>query len=55
MEGEDPPQNAGTKLNGMTIHKTIIFVITTMMTSKLVRFYCGTITEEDNFMSKITT
>jgi len=25
-----------------------------MMTSNLIRFYCGTIADEDNFMSKIT-
>jgi hypothetical protein len=55
MEAADPPQNAGTKLNGITSPNNIILVITTMTTSNLIRFYCGTIAEEDNFMSKITT
>jgi len=47
MEATDPPQNAGKKLNGITSHNTIIVVITTMMTSNLIRFYCGIIAEED--------
>jgi hypothetical protein len=55
MEAADPPQNAGTKLNGIISHNIIILVITTMMTSNLIRFYCGKTAEEDNFMSKITT
>jgi hypothetical protein len=32
MEAADPPHNAGTKLNGIASHNTIILVITTMMT-----------------------
>lgn len=55
METADLPQNAGTKLNGITSHNTKILVITTMTTLNLIRFYCGTIAEEDTFMSKITT
>jgi len=55
MEAADPPQNAGKQLNGITSQNTIILVITTMTTSNLIRCYCGTTAEEDNFMSKIIT